>query len=672
MARSLSTLVVNLVADISKYEKSLKKAGRMASKLGKSLTSIGASLTKGLTLPLAAVGTASVVTAAEFETSMSKIQGLVGKSAEEVDRLSSAVLDIAATVGKGPNELAEGLFFLTSAGLKSADALEALKFAAKASAGGLGDVDVIARATSAAMQAYGTDVLSAEQATDILAKAVEQAAFSAEELAPAIGAVIPIASAAGVSFDQVAAAAAAMSRTGTPAGQAINQLRGIITTFLKPTEKAEKTLSRIGTSADQIRKNIREKGLLPALTELTGKLKSQGIEVAEVFRKTEALAGVLDLTGANAKQNAEVFDNLTKSAGKVEEIFAVAANTISFKFNAAIAKVRIFLIELAGPIMEGLKTALDAVNFAIDVMIAAWTALSPEVQIALIAVGAFIAFLGPLVIALGTIVSALGFVITGLSAFVAAVTATKIAVVAGVTFWVAAMIAQFAFLLANINTLKTIWTAVWTGMEIVFGFSIDEIIKRIRGVINWLLRVIKLIIAFLKIIPGPVLQKLGIKIPSIPDFPDFPGEPGTVSKKKSQAQQQFEANEAQFEINKRRIQGQFVSPQIFAPAPPAGRPSRETAFGVEVFRGRSAAVGKGGPQVFRGGVGGVGVEREPLAAKGAGKPVFPGGGFGVEGLFRGEQQVIQINLDQDTLVETVVEGLPDKVSIDASGFRGSS
>ena len=68
------------------------------------------------------------------------------------------------------------------------------------------------------MNAYKDMNLTATDATDVLTAAVREGKLEASALAGSMGNVLPTASAAlGVSFNDVGAAMAAMSRTGTDA-----------------------------------------------------------------------------------------------------------------------------------------------------------------------------------------------------------------------------------------------------------------------------------------------------------------------------------------------------------------------------------------------------------------------------------------------------------------------
>jgi len=79
---------------------------------------------------VAAIGTVAIGSAkmaAEFETSFAKIQGLVGVSKEELGALEEAARTLGPQFGKSAQEAAEGLFFITSAGLRGAEAVEVLE-----------------------------------------------------------------------------------------------------------------------------------------------------------------------------------------------------------------------------------------------------------------------------------------------------------------------------------------------------------------------------------------------------------------------------------------------------------------------------------------------------------------------------------------------------------------
>ena len=370
MSTSLGHLVTYLTANTAQLEEGLTKAQIRMKAFGTAMKATGKVLTMSLTAPLIAVGVVSGKISKDFEANMSKIVGLVGVAKEQTNAWGKQILDLAPAVGQGPVKLADALFFITSAGIKGADAMDVLDKSAKAASAGLGDAATVADLVTSAMNAYGSDVLNASQATDILVATVREGKAAPEELAAALGQVLPIASNMGITFDQVGASIAAMTRTGTNASTAAMQLKQILASLLKPSSMAETAMNKMGTSSAHFRKVLKEKGLIAALSELKVLQKKYGDQtMANVFPNIRALSGVLDLVGGNAKANIKIFNNLTDTTGSLDKAFKEASQTTEFKWNAAVAgmqsglkSVGDVMIQIFIPIMQSLGRLLKNIG----------------------------------------------------------------------------------------------------------------------------------------------------------------------------------------------------------------------------------------------------------------------------------------------------------------------
>ena len=344
MAKGWLNIVI--AGDASKLNKAIAQSERRMRKFGRNMQSIGDTVFRSIGVPFIAAGAAGVKAAMDFESSMSKIQGLVGITGQDFKDLESAALRLGPQMGKSANEAAEALFFITSAGLKGNDAIQTLQASLKASVAGLGETKVVADLATSAMNAYGSDTLSAAQATDVLTAAVREGKLEADTLAGSMGRVLPIASAMGVQFNEVGAAFAAMSRTGTNADEAATQLKAILTTIAKPAKESEKALNAMGLSSEGLQKQLQKEGLLSVLTTLSEKFKGNTAATAQVFGNVRALTGVLDLMGKNAAGTADIFERMNSNAGDTNKAFKAAAETTEFKFKVALAKLNAAAIDL--------------------------------------------------------------------------------------------------------------------------------------------------------------------------------------------------------------------------------------------------------------------------------------------------------------------------------------
>ena len=75
---------------------------------------------------------------------MKLVVSLVGIAGEEVDKMKDSVKALSGQTAQAPAKLADAMFFIQSAGLRGATAMETLEASAKAAAVGLGEVEQIA------------------------------------------------------------------------------------------------------------------------------------------------------------------------------------------------------------------------------------------------------------------------------------------------------------------------------------------------------------------------------------------------------------------------------------------------------------------------------------------------------------------------------------------------
>ncbi len=362
MAAMTTVLKAIITADASKMKKTMADASASMDKFSEKATATGRKLTRGVTAPLIAVGGLSIKAAADFEASMTKIQSLVGLSAETVQGFEQDVRRLAGTTAQAPKDLADAMFFITSAGLRGAAATETLEAAAKAAAVGLGDTATIADLATSALNAYGESNISATKATDVMVAAVREGKLEASELAGSMGRVLPIASAMGVQFEEVGAAFAALSRTGTNAAEAATQVRGILASLLRPSVQAEKALKGMGLSSEGLRKQIKDEGLLATLKTLSEEFAGNEAAAASVFGNIRALSGVMDLMGANVATTEQIFANMTDTTGALDQAFDATSETAAFKLSQAMANIQQALIDLGNvlipivvPVLENLS-----------------------------------------------------------------------------------------------------------------------------------------------------------------------------------------------------------------------------------------------------------------------------------------------------------------------------
>jgi TP901 family phage tail tape measure protein len=414
-------LRVKINGDASGLNKAVSSASSKLKSFGGKLKGLGSSL-QAVALPMALLGGASIKMGLDFDKSMTKIKSLVGVASDEVNKMGESARKMALATGISSSEAADALFFITSAGLRGADAMATLDIAAKAAASGLGETKTIADLTTSAMNAYGKEALNSEAATDVLTAAVREGKLESSELAGAMGGVIPIASNMGVSFDQVGAAMAAMSRTGTNAAVGATQLTAILSSLKKPAAEAEQALQAMGLSTDGVQKSLAEDGLMNTLEMLKGKTEEFGVDITSIFPNIRALKGVLDLTGAGMEDAKKIFDSLSKSAGSTAKAFQITQESASFQFQKALNGAKETLASLGQQLLVAVVPLLQKAATFVQNLYQRFNELSPSTKKLLIALGGvaivlptIITLAGTLTGILGALLSPIGLVAAGLA-----------------------------------------------------------------------------------------------------------------------------------------------------------------------------------------------------------------------------------------------------------------
>lgn len=391
------------IRDLRKLETAVTTSTAVMNKqlntVSQSMNVMGRTMTQYITLPLSLLGIAVTKTFSDFEYSIAKINGLVGVAKVQAQEWGEQILGLSSAVGKGPNELADALYFITSSGFTTSESMQILTVSAKAAAAGLSDTKAIADVVTSAMNAYGKGMLNASYATDVLVATVREGKGEAPELVRAFGQVIPIAAKLGVNFEQVGGAIAAMTRSGASAANASTYLRQMLFTLLKPTKDSEEALKEMGLTSQKLRDSLRNKGLLETLILLEEKTKGFGDSmIKSVFPNVRAYLGEANLMGANLKENIALFDRVKKSTDYTSIAYAAVADTIKFKLNQALSEGKVLMIRIGEALARNLLPFLEGLISIIKDTQHWFKNLNPSIQDSILKFTALAASLGPILL----------------------------------------------------------------------------------------------------------------------------------------------------------------------------------------------------------------------------------------------------------------------------------
>lgn len=232
----------------------------------------------------------------DFEKKMAEVSTIMGDiTSGAMPAMTSGVESLSVRFGKSATDMAKGLYDILSAAFDSKDAIRLLTTATKASIAGLADVSTSVDIFTSVLNAYGMTVSQAQHISDVFFQTIRRGKLVFEDLASAIGYVTPIAAAAGVAFDEVAAILATVTRMGLHVDMASRGLALTIQNIVSPTKQAADAARKYNVDMSGLA--LRVKGLTGFMKELNDAVDEHGGTILpEMIRNMRSLRVVMAVT----------------------------------------------------------------------------------------------------------------------------------------------------------------------------------------------------------------------------------------------------------------------------------------------------------------------------------------------------------------------------------------
>lgn len=408
----VANLFARLGADTTEYEKKMRRAVTQMLFSAESFTQAGRIMSTAITAPMALIGGAAFKMALDFDRAMTKINTLVGVNKDLLDSWKPKILDIAASTGRSATEMAEALFFITSNGFRTSEALDILNASAMGAAIGLGETKDIAFAATSAMNAYGQGAMTANEAVSVLVATVREGNLEAADLPPVLGQLLPIAAAMGIEFTEVGAALATMTRSGTSARLAALGMKSVMISILQPTKGASKAALEMGFSMEKMAA-IAKDDLFLALDLMKDKVEESGRSWKAIFPNAKAFTAVLQLMGENADETEKIFKSMSETTGKdVVDTFDKVTGPAQ-QMARAIANIKTAMVTL-GDNMTGVAGTLEGISSSVRGTMNAFDRLGPVMKGIISGFTSLVFITGPVLYGIGSLARVLAR-FTGLS-----------------------------------------------------------------------------------------------------------------------------------------------------------------------------------------------------------------------------------------------------------------
>lgn len=351
------TIKINTELDSSKAQSAMSKFSSLAQGALKGVTvAIGAASTA-----MAAMSGYAIKVGSEFEAGMSKVEAISGATKEELKKLEEQAISLGASTAFSASEAAAGMENLASAGFTVNEITEAMPGMLNLAASSGEDLAVAADIAASTLRGFGLEADQAAHVADVLAKNAADTNAAVYDTGEAMKYVAPVASAMGLSFEEVTASIGIMANAGIQGSQAGTTLRGALTRLVNPTDKMKETMDELGLSF------FDAEGKMISITDMTAIMqkkmegltdKQKNAALATLFGQ-EALSGMLALIDAGPQELSELTQSLVDCDGAAEEMAGTMQNNLKGSLEGFMGAAETFGIQIYEKIKEPLRGVVE-------------------------------------------------------------------------------------------------------------------------------------------------------------------------------------------------------------------------------------------------------------------------------------------------------------------------
>jgi len=401
--------------------KTFKDVGSAIDDFGDKVSGIGKGLSVGLTVPLVALGAAALKAGTDLNAGLANIASL-GIAESRVLELKANVQDMAIEFGKSTDEMVDGAYQIISTFGDTADTAKFLEISTKAAAAGLATVTDAILLGGAVTKAYGdTSAEAYSHVQDLAFQTVNLGVTTFPELAAAMGKVIPLTAALGVSVEDTFAVMATATGVTGSTSEVVTQLRGIMQSLMDPTEATTELLKAMGIESGKAA--LEQLGLQGTIETLIKASEATGLPLSDFIGSIEGQTLAMQLAGGSQEQftkNLIAMQNVTGATDAAFKAQTTGVNKLGFQFQQAKSKLQVFLQTMndaMGPALLAFADLVTPLGDKIQDLALAFADMDPESQKWIVGLAAGAAALGPVMVGIGMAIPAIGTLGAVLGAF---------------------------------------------------------------------------------------------------------------------------------------------------------------------------------------------------------------------------------------------------------------
>ncbi len=470
-------LLIKIGADLSSFKSKMKRATKEISFLGSSISNVGGTLTRGITMPLVGIVVAAGKVGMDFEAQMNRVAAISGATGEELAALEGKARELGSSTMFSATQAAEGLENFSRAGFSVEESLNAIEPSLKLAIATGTDLSTTTDIVANAIRGFGLDAKDAAGLADLLASTAASSNTTLEELGDAFNYVAPLAASYGYTTEDVAEALGHMANAGITGSKAGTTLRRAMGNLVGATGEAKDKMEELGIEVADA------EGNLYPLDDVIGDLRQSFAGMSEeeqaltanLLFGEQAQAGMLAVINATEDSIDNLADATTNYNGTVEEQAAIMQSGTKGSLMELKSAAEELAIKLSEVLLPAFQKIIEKVQGFVDKL----NALSPEQMNTIMKIMGIVAAVGPLLVVIGKAISIMGKIgqafkiFSGVLGFASA--GPLVLIVAGIAALIAIGVLLYqhwdeikAWLINAWTTIRDAAVNLWTGISSFF------------------------------------------------------------------------------------------------------------------------------------------------------------------------------------------------------------
>jgi TP901 family phage tail tape measure protein len=461
--------IANANTEIKTMQEDASKSLSAYTEMGNGMKKVGGAMSKYVTAPIVAAGTASLYMFTQFEEAMAQVKAVGGMTGDELQRMTDLAMEMGAKTKFSARESANAMYELVKLGFDANEMMTALPATMDlAAAGGVG----LAEASVIVAQAMNMFGESAEQTTryaDVFAKAAAMGALDVTTLGEALSYAGPSAAAMGYSLEETAAALAVFSDAGIDSTRAGSTFEALMRDMKKNAMDNGGALTFLGKAGEEVAISMYDaNGKIRPLVDIVRDLEiaTEGMTDAQRdaalsnVANTQGLRGLNVLLGKGADYLQTYTDEIYNSSGAGDEMARIMQDNLAGsleQLGGALETAGIAIGEVLAPVIRGIADGIKA-------LVEWFGSLSPAGKKVVVIVAAIAAAIGPLLVVFGAVLTAIPMMVQGWAILKGAMMVVMLPAIKIVAI-IAAIIAVGVLLYKNWDKIKEFAGTLWEGIK---------------------------------------------------------------------------------------------------------------------------------------------------------------------------------------------------------------